>query len=472
MDKKKSRFKLPHTLVLIYILVLLMYIMTWLIPSGQFERVELKVGDSVRTVTKPGTFNYVEKKTVGPEALLIAPIKGFKDGALIIAFLFIIGGAFAVIQATGTIDMAIKKMADAFSRRPKLRKWIIPALMVVFSFGGGVFGLCEETIPFILVFVPLSLSLGYDSIVGVAIPFLGAAAGFAAAFFNPFTVGIAQGISGLPIYSGLAYRIFAWIVGTVVIITFVMVYAARIKKNPKLSPVYELDRERLRKTDSDGIDTTKWNWRNRAVLEIFGGGILILVAGVLVRQWYIMPIAAVFMAMGIVSGFVGRISSGDIAKNFITGAKDMMNVAFIISCSRAILIIAQDGQILDTLLFYASQLISVFPKIVVAQMMFVIQSVINFFIHSGTAQAALTMPIMSPLSDLVGITRQTSVFAFQLCEFVNPILPTSAVTMGVLGMAKIPYEKWAKWFLPLLLILFVLSFLLLIPPVLMNWGPF
>ncbi|MCK5056607.1 MAG: YfcC family protein, partial [Candidatus Aminicenantes bacterium] len=338
MDKKKSRFKLPHTLVLIYILVLLMYIMTWLIPSGQFERVELKVGDSVRTVTKPGTFNYVEKKTVGPEALLIAPIKGFKDGALIIAFLFIIGGAFAVIQATGTIDMAIKKMADAFSRRPKLRKWIIPALMVVFSFGGGVFGLCEETIPFILVFVPLSLSLGYDSIVGVAIPFLGAAAGFAAAFFNPFTVGIAQGISGLPIYSGLAYRLFAWIVGTVVIITFVMVYAARIKKNPKLSPVYELDRERLRKTDSDGIDTTKWNWRNRAVLEIFGGGILILVVGVLIRQWYIMPIAAVFMAMGIVSGFVGRISSGDIAKNFITGAKDMMNVAFIISCSRAILI--------------------------------------------------------------------------------------------------------------------------------------
>ncbi|MCK4762392.1 MAG: YfcC family protein [Candidatus Aminicenantes bacterium] len=472
MKKKNKSLKLPHTLVLIYILVVSMYIMTWIIPSGQFERVDIKVENTVRTVTKPGTFKYIEKKTVGPEALLIAPIKGFGDGALIIAFLFIIGGAFAVIQATGTIDMAIKKLTGAFSSRPKLQKLIIPVLMVVFSFAGGVFGMCEETIPFVLIFIPLSLSLGYDSIVGVAIPFLGAAAGFAAAFFNPFTVGIAQGISGLPIYSGLSYRLFAWVVGTTVIIAFVMVYANKIKKNPKLSPVYELDRQWVNKQESDNIDTSQWTWRNRAILEIFGGGILILVVGVLMEQWYIEPIAAVFMAMGIICGFVGRMNSSDIAKNFVLGAKDMVTVALIIACSRAILVIANQGQILDTMLLYASQAISVFPKIVVAQMMFVVQSIINFFIHSGTAQAALTMPIMSPLSDLVGITQQTSVFAFQLCEFVNPILPTSAVTMGVLGMAKIPYEKWARWFLPLLLILFVLSFLLLIPPVLTNWGPF
>lgn len=472
MEKKKKGPKLPHTLVLIYILVVMMYLLTWLVPSGEFDRIQIKVEDTIRTVTKPGTFKYIDKKTVGLEALLIAPIQGFEYGALIIVFLFIIGGAFAVIQATGTIDMAIKKLTDYFSNRPRLQKWVIPVLMVVFSFGGGVFGMCEETIPFILVFIPLALSLGYDSIVGVAIPFLGAAAGFAAAFFNPFTVGIAQGISGLPIYSGLPYRLFVWVIGTAVIIAFVMAYASRIKKNPKLSPVYELDREWLQKKDTNSIDTSQWNWRNRAILEVFGGGILVLVVGVLVKRWYIMPIAAVFMAMGMISGFIGRLSASDIAKNFVTGAKDMMNVAFIIACGRAILIIAQDGQIMDTLLYYASQLISIFPKVVVAQMMFVIQSTINFFIHSGTAQAALTMPIMAPLSDLVGITRQTSVFAFQLCEFVNPILPTSAVTMGVLGIAKIPWEKWARWFLPLLVMLFILSFILLIPPVLTNWGPF
>lgn len=474
MTKKKraKAFKLPHTLVLIYLLVLLMYFLTWLVPSGEFERVEKSVEGSVRLVTQPGTFHFTEKKNVNPASLLIAPIQGFKEGVLIIAFLFVIGGAFAVIQQTGTIDMAIKKMTQTFSQHPRYQKLIIPLFMVVFSLGGAIFGMCEETIPFILVFVPLALSLGYDSIVGISIPFLGAAAGFAAAFFNPFTVGIAQGLSDLPLYSGLPYRLFVWMISTTAVIAMVMIYARKIKKNPELSPVHEIDKQRLHESSHDNIDISKWNWRNRAVLQVFSGGIIILIVGILFQQWFIMEIAAIFLAMGILSGLVANISASEIAKYFILGAKDMMNIAFIISCGRAILIIAQEGKILDTLLFYASQFIAIFPKVIAAQMMFVTQSIINFFIHSGTAQAALTMPIMAPLSDLVGITRQTTVFAFQLCEFVNPILPTSAVTMGVLGMAKIPWEKWARWFFPIMLVLILLSFLLLIPPVLVNWGPY
>ena len=468
---KKRSFKLPHTLVLIYALVVMVYILTWIMPSGSFRRVEKVVEGTKRMVTIPGTFTYEKKEPVGLESLLIAPMQGFIQGAEIIAFLFVVGGAFMVIQKTGTIDMAIKRLADTFVSRPGLQKIVIPALMVVFSLGGAIFGMCEETIPFILVFIPLALSMGYDSIVGAAIPFLGAAAGFAAAFFNPFTVGIAQGISNIPMYSGLVYRAIVWVIGTTVIITFVMIYAKKVKKNPQVSPVYELDRQWLHQADSDRIDVSAWSWRNRAVLLVFAGGIIILIVGVLVEKWFILPIAAIFMGMGIISGFLGRMSSSQIAGHFVTGAKDMMNVAFIIACGRAILVIANQGQILDTALFYASRFISLFPGVIVAQMMFVTQSVINFFIHSGTAQAALTMPIMAPLSDLVGITRQTAVMAFQLCEFVNPILPTSGVTMAVLGVAKIPWEKWARWFLPLMIILIILSFLLLIPPVLMNWGP-
>lgn len=470
--KAKKGFRLPHTLVLIFVLVILMYALTWVIPSGEFNRIEKTVEGKVRTVTEPGTFHYIAKERVNPESLLIAPIEGFKEGVLIIAFLFVIGGAFAVIQKTGTIDMAIKKMALAFSNHPKYQKFIIPVLMVVFSLAGSIFGMSEETIPFILVFIPLALSLGYDSIVGVSIPFLGAAAGFAAAFFNPFTVGIAQGLAELPLYSGLLYRFFVWIISTAVVISMVMIYAKKVKATPKLSPVYDIDQERLHQSSQDHIDISKWNWRNRAVLEVFAGGIIILIAGILFQNWYIKSIAAVFLGMGIFSGLVSRMPTSDMARHFVQGAKDMMNVAFIISCARAILIISEEGKILDTLLFYASQFIAFFPKIIAAQMMFMTQSVINFFIHSGTAQAALTMPIMAPLSDLVGITRQTSVLAFQLCEFVIPILPTSAVTMGVLGIAKIPWEKWAKWFLPMMLVLIILSFLLLIPPVLSNWGPF
>ncbi|HLP45054.1 MAG TPA: hypothetical protein VK469_03870, partial [Candidatus Kapabacteria bacterium] len=420
-EKKGKTFKLPHTLVLIYMMVIIVYALSWVVPSGEFQREEKVIEGTTRNIPVPGSFRYIEKKTVGPEALLLAPIQGFRDGAEIIAFLFVISGAFMVIQKTGTIDMAIKRMADAFAARPRFQNLVIPVLMVVFSLAGAIFGMCEETIPFILVFIPLAISMGYDSIVGVSIPFLGAAAGFAAAFFNPFTVGIAQGLSGLPIYSGLTYRLLVWVIGTVVIITFVMLYARKVKKNPKSSPVYELDRHWVHHTESNRIDTSKWSWRNSTILAVFGIGIVILILGVLVEKWYIMPIAALFLALGIVSGFLGRMTASEIAADFVSGAKDMMNVAFIIACGRALLAVAQDGKIMDTLLFYASNMISGFPRIMVAQMMFVTQSAINFFIHSGTAQATLTMPIMAPLSDLVGVSRQTAVLAFQLCEFVNPI---------------------------------------------------
>jgi uncharacterized ion transporter superfamily protein YfcC len=470
--EKKSKFTMPHPVVLIYILVIMMVVLTWIVPAGEFKRAETNVGGSSRLVTVPGTFQRVEQIPARLQALLLAPIRGFQDGMLIIVFLFLIGGAFAVISESGTIDLAIKKMAMAFARHPRLHKFIIPVLMIVFSLAGAIFGMCEETIPFILVFIPLSLSLGYDSLVGVAIPFLGAASGFAAAFFNPFTVGIAQGLSNLPLYSGLTYRLLAWAIGTTVTITFVMIYAAKIKKNPEKSPVFELDRERVQSMPAAGDDISAWNWHHRGVLFIFSGGILILILGILLQNWYIEEIAALFLGLGLACGLISGMKPSKIAQNFINGAKDMVGVAFVIACGRAILLIAQDGKILDTLLYYASNFISLFPKIVTAQMMFLTQSFINFFVHSGTAQAALTMPIMAPLSDLVHITRQTSVFAFQLCEFVNPILPTSAVTMGVLGMARIPWEKWARWFLPLLLILMGLSLLLLIPPVLTNWGPF
>jgi len=469
---KKTKFTMPHPIVLIYVLVIMMVILTWIIPSGEFQRVETKVGGSSRLVTVPGTFHRVAQRPAGLEALLLSPIRGFQDGMLIIVFLFIIGGAFNVINESGAINLAIKRMAAAFSRRPHLQRFIIPALMLVFSLAGSVFGMCEETIPFILIFIPLAISLGYDSIVGVAIPFIGAAAGFAAAFFNPFTVGVAQGLSNLPLYSGLKYRLLVWAIGTTVCITFVMIYAAKIKKNPKLSPVYELDLERTATVGDDGGDISAWNWHHSAVLAIFGTGIVVLVLGILIKHWYIEEIAGLFMAMGLAAGFAAGQGPSQIAKNFVVGARDFIGVAFVIACGRAILIVAQDAKILDSMLYSASNFISMFPRIVTAQMMFLTQSVINFFVHSGTAQAALTMPIMAPLSDLVHITRQTTVFAYQLCEFVNPILPTSAVTMGVLGMAKIPWDKWAKWFLPLMLILVGLSLLLLIPPVLTNWGPF
>ncbi|HRY43155.1 MAG TPA: hypothetical protein P5164_04330 [Thermoanaerobaculia bacterium] len=466
-SKSGRTFRMPHTLVIVGSLVVFVLVLAWLVPSGTYQTVE-KAG---RTVTVPGTYQQVEKVWLGPQWVVVAPIRGFLDGALIIAFLFAIGGAFGIVQAGGTIEFAIRKLTAALAARPFLEKLVIPVLMAVFSLAGSVFGMSEEVIPFVVICIPLAISLGYDSIVGVAIPFLGAAAGFGAAFFNPFTVGIAQGLVGLPLYSGLGYRVATWFVTTGVMIAWVMVYAARVKKRPEASPVRDLDLARERSAPASG-EAEPWTVRHALVLSLFVTTMGVLVWGILKKQWFIEEIGALFLAMGLVLGVVAGLGGTRIATAFVAGAKDMVNVALIIACGRALLIIAREAKVLDTILFHGAGLISHLPGVVAAQVMFVVQCVINFFIHSGTAQAALTMPIMAPLADLVGLTRQTMVFAYQLCELINPILPTSAVTMGVLGMAKIPWEKWARWFLPLMLTLMVLAFLLLVPPVLMHWGPF
>jgi uncharacterized ion transporter superfamily protein YfcC len=470
--KNRASFKLPHTLVLIYTLVIAVYVLSLVIPSGEYQRVEKTFDGQTKLITVPGTHTAAAKRLLGPQWLLIAPIRGFQDGALIIILILIFGGVFAVLGKTGAIDAGIQRLARFFSRNPASQKFVIPVLMVVFSLAGGIYGMAEESIPFVLIFIPFALSLGYDSITGVAIVFLASAVGFSAAFFNPFTVGIAQGLSDLPLYSGLAYRLILWVIGTVIAIVFVMIYAGKIKKDPRKSPVYEIDKARGYSISESSSPDSPWGRAQKGVLLLLLAGIILLIYGILAKGWYMEEIAALFLGLGIVAGLVARISPSEIARTFVAGAKDVLNVTLIIAGGRAILIILKEAVVLDTVLRFAAGLISAVPGIVTAQMMFLTQAVINFFIHSGTAQAALTMPIMAPLSDLVGISRQTMVLAFQLCEVVNPILPTSAVTMGVLGVAMIPWEKWARWFVPLMLILMLFSLIALIPPVLIKWGPF
>jgi len=464
-----QRLTMPHTLVVVMLLVVVVLALSWTVPSGEYERVSVQTSEGTRTVTVAGTYREVPKVRLGPQMVLESPIKGFLDAALLICFLLVIGGSFGIFQETGAVEFGIRRLTDTIAARPYLEGLLIPALMVVFSLAGSIFGMAEEVIPFVIIFIPLARRLGYDSIVGVSIPFLGAAAGFAAAFFNPFTVGIAQSIAGLPLYSGLGYRLVTWVVGTAVMIAWVVRYARRVKRNPEISPVRDIDLGR-EEADRGWTGPVAWDARHAATLSLFVLAMGLLVFGVLWWKWYIDQIAVLFLGMGIVLGFAGGLGPSRIARTFVVGAKDMVGVVFIVACARALLVIAQEAKILDTMLYGASGLLTLLPRGVIAQVMFVVQSVINVFIHSGTAQAALTMPIMSPLADLVGLTRQTAVYAFQLCEFINPILPTSAVTMGVLGAAKIPWERWARWFLPLMWVLVALSFALLVPPVLFfHW---
>jgi uncharacterized ion transporter superfamily protein YfcC len=466
MKLKKIRF--PNTYLILFFLLIAISLLTWVIPGGKFET-ELVDG---REMVIPGSFQWSESQPQGLMELLRAPIKGFVQASEIIIFVLLVGGAFAVFQKTKAVDAVIRKLAKAHKKSSVVRVMLIPLFMTLFSLGGAVFGMAEETIPFVLVFVPLALALGYDSLVGAAIPFVGSGAGFAGAFFNPFTVGIAQGIAELPLFSGFEYRIIVWLVTTTVAILFVSLYAAKIRKNPEKSLMYEIDKNHRKELNLNGDveETTSITGRQKLVLVAFAASMILLVFGVLKLHWYIEEIAALFLGMGIVVGILGGLNGEGITKGFEQGAKDLVGTAVIIGLARGVLIIANDGLIIGTMLHGLSTAINGLHPIVSAQAMFIFQSCLNFFVPSGSGQAALTMPIMAPLSDLVGVSRQTAVLAYQFGDgFSNLIIPTSAIVMGVITLARIPWEKWAKWVFPLMILLTLTGMVLLIPPFFFIW---
>lgn len=464
---KLHKIKSPNTILILAGVLVVVALLTYIIPAGEYNRQE-KDG---RELVVPGSYKTVESNPQFIDEVLTVPIRGFISAAEIIGFILLVGGAFYVFQRTGAVDAGIRSIAKAHRKSKLLQKILIPLFMVIFSLAGAVFGMSEEVIPFILIFVPLALTLGYDSVTGVAIPFIGAGVGFAGAFINPFTLGIAQGIAGLAPLSGIEYRIIVWFVLTTVAITFVSIYAHKIKKNPTKSFMFEQDQEKRAKIDLTEIDNHEGiNLRHKLVLISFSASLAILVFGVLEYGWYIKEICALFLAAGILTGLAGGLKLNEIVNAFVDGGKDLISTGFVVALSKGILIVASDGRIIDTILYNLTSILENFHPIISSQMMFFVQTFINFFMPSGSGQAALTMPIMAPLSDLIGVSRQSAVLAFQFGDgFSNMIIPTSAVTMGVLSMAGIPWQKWAKWILLLELILIFTGCLLLIPPFFIGW---
>ena len=460
------KLRLPNTFVLLFLILAMIAVSTWFVPGGQYDTVMVDGKPRIN----PDSFHYVASNPQGFVALMMAPIKGFVEAAQIIGFVLIVGGAFAVLQRTEAIDSMIKSVARAHTSSPFVRAMMIPVFVTMFSLGGATFGMSEEAIPFILIFVPLALALGYDSITGVAIPFVGSQVGFAAAFLNPFNVGVAQGIAGIEVFSGMGYRIICWFIATAITIAFLMWYAARVKRHPELSPVFALDNARRKEHVVNFDDFAGMTRTHGLVLAMFLGFMVAMVVGVVVYEWYINEIAALFLVMAIVVGVIGRLDTDQFVAAFIHGARDLVTTALVIALARGTMILARDAHIIDTMLHSLMPLVQSSSPIFAAQKMFVIQSVINFFIHSGTGQAALTMPIMAPLADLVGVTRQTAILAYQFGELTTPMIPTSGITVGVLALARITWITWAKWMIPLQLMYFVMAMLLLIPPCLMVWS--
>jgi uncharacterized ion transporter superfamily protein YfcC len=459
--------KIPNVFVVVFSLIVLAAILTWILPGGSYDRVDKKVGDTTRTVLVENTFKKGESH---PQtfAIFTAPIKGFLKLGDIIAFIFIVGGAFYMLNETGAIAAGIQRLVKILKGKEFL---VIPIVMVIFSLFGAAFGMCEEAMPFVLIFVPMAISLGYDSLVGISLTFLAAGVGFAGAFINPFTLQIAQGIAGVRPLSGMGYRILIWVVITAFVIIWVMIYAAKIKKNPQKSIMYDLDQKWRDKLAQQQAESGDFTWRHGLSLMVLLAGIVFMILGVIIWHWYIKELAGLFLAMGLTAGIVAGQGPNQLAKSFIDGCKDIASAALVVGFVGGIIVILEDGGIMDTILYGMASATEDLPRLIAADAQYALQMVVNFFIPSGSTKAALTIPLMAPLADLSDITRQTAILAYQFGDgFTNMIIPTSGVTVGTLAMAKIPFERWFKWNFPMQIAFVIISLIFLIWPVLTNWS--
>ncbi|WP_224485481.1 YfcC family protein [Robertkochia aurantiaca] len=458
--------KFPDTISIILAISVLFVILTWIIPSGEFDR---QIVNNTEVVIA-GSYESVPSQPQGIGALLMAPVRGLTSAALVIAFIFVVGGAFSIINATGSLNAGIGNMISLSQKRPVFKKFIIPIVTILFSLAGATFGMSEEILVFVLITIPLSRALGYDAVLGAAVPVIGTGVGFAGAVTNPFTVGIAQGIAEVPLFSGMGYRFVVWVVLTLIAAICLQRYARKIEKQPSRSPVFSLS-GKWDEEQKDSPELPPLNRSRKLILAVFAAAIITLIYGVNSLGWYIEEIAGLFLALAAVSAIIFKMPVDHAVKHFVSGAREMMTAAIVIGLSKGLLIIAQDGKIIDTMLHGVAVVAGNAPGWVSAEMMLVFQCCLNFFIPSGSGQAALTMPIMAPLSDLLGVSRQVAVLAFQMGDgLTNMIVPTSGVTMGVLSIAGIPYDKWFKWAWPYLAVLFLAAMLLMLPPLfLFDW---
>jgi uncharacterized ion transporter superfamily protein YfcC len=531
-----AKIKIPHTYVIVFSIIIIAAVFTWFIPGGSFEREVISTASGKSEVIKTNSFHYVES-TPQTWQIFSSFYKGFVRSPKIIVFILILGGAFWLLNESKAIDMGVYAFLQKSNRLNRFRiirllgvnNIIITIVMLMFSFFGAIFGISEETIAFVIIFVPMAISMGYDSIVGVCMCFIGAGIGFAGCLMNPFTLGIAQEIAGIQLFSGLEYRFIIWMVINAVGIGYVLWYAARVKKHPEKSIVYHEDaywREHQAHADLEvsvksftstwfayagvlaAIIVAAFYWPQNAiklgtnammlpalpflavlfaitgflavrrsvqafVLNILIFTILFLVVGVTGFDWGLLELAALFFAMALVSGIAMGKDANEITRSFVAGAKDIMSAALVVGLAGGIIVILEDGKVIDTILYGISRAIEGTGKITTLSLMYVFTSGLNMIITSGTAKAALIMPILRDISDMVSLSKQATVTAFHIGDgFTNLITPTSGVLIGVLEVARIPFNKWFRWAWKLILVLVILGWLLLIPTVTMQLNGF
>jgi uncharacterized ion transporter superfamily protein YfcC len=444
-EKQKKKWKTPHTFVILVAIIIIAAIATYLIPAGEFTR--FKDAATGKTLVEAGSYHRIASNPLNPLLIPSAIYTGIVKSASTITFMLIIGGAFEVITSTGALTALCKKLSKTFSKH---KYAVIPVFLTLFSIFGFTMGMSSEVMIFVPIGITLALFLGLDKVTGTAMIALGAAVGFTAGILNPFNVGVAQDIAELPLFSGMAYRIVILVILLAATSAYIIIYAKKVAANPEKSVIYGIqeDTEYTFEDVSDSISKSQI-----AVLVIMAAGFGILIYGLSKKGWYFEEMSGLFIFMGIACGLVSGYGPSRIAKEFGNGAKGIVVGCLIIGIARTVEVILSDAKILDTIVYGIVNIVNVMPGSIKAVGMFICQSLINCVIVSGTGQAAVTMPLMVPVSDLVGISRQTSVLAFQLGDgFSNSVLPMSSSLMGYLAVSKIPYSKWLKFMMPLFLI--------------------
>jgi uncharacterized ion transporter superfamily protein YfcC len=482
-EEKKGGFKFPTAYTVLFLLLILVVIATWIIPAGQYETNE--DGEPI-----PGSYHQVEQN---PQKIisdgLMAPVNGMygiegEDGSVsvynsgglygaidVALFVLVIGGFLGMTMATGAIDAGIGKITSALKGR---EKWMIAILMIVFALGGTSYGMAEESLAFYGLIIAVMIAAGYDALTGVAIVMLGAGIGVLASTVNPFATGIASGFAGVSIADGLVSRLIILVIGTIIGIIFVMRYAEKVKKDPSQSLVFDQKEDNERRfLSSAGADAMPdFDRRRKIILVLFILAFLIMIYSVIPWEdlglpfptwwWWFGEFTALFLGFAIVIGIVGRLGEAGISETFINGARDMLGVALVIGLARGISVIMTNGLIIDTVLFWAESAVGGLSGLAFINLVHLLYLPLGFLIPSSSGLATVSMPIMAPLADTAGVDRSLVVTAYQSASgLLNLVNPTFAVVMGGLALGRVRFDKWLRFTIPLLIALFIVYALVL-----------
>ena len=455
-DSLASRFPTAYTIL--FALIIVVAALTWIIPAGKFDRVQ---NDAVgREMAVAGTYKTVEANPQGFIDILLAPTAGFYDpdsyaaNAIDVSlFVLFLGGFLGVVNATGSIDTGIK----AAMRKLKGREvWMIPILMSLFALGGTTYGMAEETLAFYPLLIPAMLVAGFDTMTAVAVILIGAGIGTLGSTINPFATVIASNAAGVAFTEGMVLRVVLLLGGLAICIAYVTRYALRVKADPArsvLAAQASRDRQAFL-SGGNGAGNDRLSGTQSVILVLFAATFVALIWGVSSQGWWMAQMGALFLGMAILIGLVGRLGEKRLTSTFVDGARDLLGVALIIGLARGIVVIMQNGLIADTILNAAAQAVSGLPELAFINLMFWIEVAMSFLVPSSSGLAVLSMPIMAPLADFAGVTRDLVVTAYQSASgIVNLITPTSAVVIGALAIGRISYDRWIVFIWPLLLIL-------------------